>query len=319
MSLVWITGGHGFIGRHLARHLAGQRQRIIGIGHGAWSLGEAMQWGFSAWMGGELSSNNFAQLRHDHGVPDTIYHLAGGSSVGAAFADPNDDFTRTVVSTSALLEWMRRDAPSTRLVAVSSAAVYGSGHDGEISENAQLSPFSPYGTHKLMMEKLCDSYAINFGVRVVLPRLFSVYGPGLKKQFIWDLCSKLDAGGSIELGGTGCELRDWTHVDDIIEALRQVSRLASDRALTLNLATGIGTTVRDVTSAVISHWAGASSQSVQYNGRSRLGDPFSLVADIARMNSFGIKCRISIAEGSAEYVDWFRGRISQKDYRLCSL
>ncbi len=311
MSYVWITGARGFIGRNLARHLAGQKEQVVGIGHGAWPITEATNWGLVAWMNGELSSSNLGQLRHEFGIPKTIYHLAGGSSVGAAFVNPKEDFARTVNSTASLLEWMRQDAPDTKLVAVSSAAVYGSGHDGKILENARLSPFSPYGAHKLMMEMLCHSYATNFGLKIVIPRLFSVYGPELKKQFLWDLCGKLEAGGPIELGGSGNELRDWTHVSDIVNALGQVSRLASGEAMTLNLATGIGSTVKEITSNVTRHWGmDLSRQSVCFNGNSRLGDPFSLVADTACMGAHNIECRIPISEGSVEYVDWYRDHLN---------
>ncbi len=148
---VWITGARGFIGRHLAHSLAAQGYTVAGVGHGAWPVLEADDWGVSHWLNGEVSGGNLAQLRHDLGVPQVVFHLAGGSSVGAAIANPLEDFTRTVVSTAELLEWLRQHAPGTRVVAVSSAAVYGSGYLQPIAEDARPSPFSPYGTHKLMM------------------------------------------------------------------------------------------------------------------------------------------------------------------------
>ena len=58
-----------------------------------------------------------------------------------------------------------------------------------------------------------------FRLAAGLPRLFSVYGAELKKQLLWDLCGKFAAGGAVELGGTGNELRDWTDVRDVARAL----------------------------------------------------------------------------------------------------
>ena len=237
---------------------------------------------------------------------DVIFHLAGGSSVGAAIANPHEDFTRTVVSTAELLDWLRQYSPSTRLVAVSSAAVYGSAHSGPIPEDARLSPFSPYGTHKMMMEDICRSYAANFGLQVMLPRLFSVYGIQLKKQLLWDLCSKLAAGGMVELGGTGNELRDWTDIRDVVRALDQVVSLASNQAPVLNLATGHATSVREIAAAVVRNWHDTDATQLQFSGLSRAGDPFSLVANIDRMHAHGIACTIPVNRGIAEYVDWFR-------------
>ena len=96
-------------------------------------------------------------------------------------------------------------------------------------------PFSAYGYHKLMMEQLCRCYATTYGTRVAVTRLFSVYGSFLQKQLLWDLCTKLASGTStVELGGTGEELRDWTDVRDVVRALSLVKELASDAVPILN-------------------------------------------------------------------------------------
>lgn len=307
MAHVWITGAHGFIGRHLARALASQGHTVSGIGYGAWPQAEVARWGVSTWINGEISASNLGQMQQISGKPDRVFHLAGGSSVGATFASPQEDFTRTVVSTSQLLEWLRQQAPTVRMAAISSAAVYGAGHGGAIDEDTRPMPFSPYGAHKLMMEDLCRSYAANFGLQVMLPRLFSVYGIQLKKQLLWDLCSKLAVGGTVELGGTGDELRDWTDVRDVVRALDQAVCLASNQAPVLNLATGKATSVREIATTVVQSWdsAGAATQ-IQFNGKCRAGDPFSLVANTAQMRSHGIECLISVRQGIANYVDWFR-------------
>jgi UDP-glucose 4-epimerase len=309
MAQMWITGGHGFIGRYLARCLADQGHMVAGIGHGAWPRIEAARWGVSVWINGEISASNLVQMRQLSAVPDYVFHLAGGSSVGAAFSSPHEDFTRTVVSTAELLEWLRQQAPYVRIAAVSSAAVYGASHDGAIAEDARLTPFSPYGAHKLMMEDLCRSYAANYGLQVVLPRLFSVYGAELKKQLLWDLCGKLAVGAAVELGGTGNELRDWTDVRDVARALDQSARMACDQAPVLNLATGVATPVRDIASTVALHWGGEEAMAkLRFSGRSRPGDPFSLVANIDRARALGIECTIPLAQGISEYTTWYRAR-----------
>jgi UDP-glucose 4-epimerase len=264
----------------------------------------------SVWINGEISASNLMQMRQLSGAPDYVFHLAGGSSVGAAFASPHEDFTRTVVSTAELLEWLRQQAPAARIAAISSAAVYGAGHVGTIAEDAALTPFSPYGAHKLMMEDLCRSYAANFGMQVVLPRLFSVYGAELKKQLLWDLCGKFAAGGAVELGGTGKELRDWTDVRDVVRALDQVAHLASDQAPVLNLATGVATPVCDIATEVARHWDGeGAAERVRFSGQSRPGDPFGLVANVDRMRAQGIECAIPVSRGIADYVAWYRTRV----------
>lgn len=308
MRQAWITGAHGFIGRNLARHLNSLGCQVIGLGHGAWPDTEAAAWGVACWVNGEVSASNLGQLQRAWGNPEVVFHLAGGSSVGAALANPREDFMRTVVSTAELVEWLRLHAPTTGLVAVSSAAVYGSVNPGPITEDARLSPYSPYGTHKLMMEDACRSYAANFGLRVVLPRLFSVFGCGLKKQLLWDLCGKIAAGGAVELGGSGDELRDWIDVRDVAAALATVAPLAEDTAPVINLGSGIPTSVRDVAKAVVQAWFAPDDRcpGIVFSGHSRPGDPFSLVANVERLQSLRIGCSISLDKGIRDYVSWYR-------------
>lgn len=307
MPYILVTGARGFIGRHLVTWLAQRGHEVVGIGHGDCSGLELELNGLKAWIDADISAQSLHKLLKERGIPDDIFHLAGGSSVGAAFADPQGDFSRTVTSTAILLDWMRCHASTARLVVVSSAAVYGSGHQGGINEQAQLTPFSPYGAHKLMMEILCQSYATNFDLQIVIPRLFSVYGTGLRKQLLWDLCNKLNLDGDIELGGSGDELRDWTHISDVVIGLEAAMDMAANNAPVLNLATGIATPVADIAAMVAAQWDGPDARHrLSFSGAARAGDPFSLVADTSAMQERGFDCAKSLAPGIAEYVDWFR-------------
>lgn len=308
METIWITGGKGFIGRHLARLASGEGGRVFGIGHGLWPAEEAVKWGYTNWCNGEVEASNLSQLAQVSGLPDIVYHLAGGSSVGVSFQNPHEDFCRTVESTSRLLEWLRLSAPDARLISVSSAAVYGAGHAGPIPEDAVIAPYSPYGSHKAMMESLCRSYAENFGLRVAIVRLFSVYGVGLEKQLIWDLCCKLAVAGSgpVMLGGTGRELRDWLHVSDAADLLWLARALCDETCVMLNGGIGIATSIREVAETVCEAWGGEVG--VEFSGIARKGDPSSLVADCAKAVKLGFKPRIALAEGIGEVVGWFKSR-----------
>lgn len=210
---MWVTGANGFIGRHLVRELADGGLVVHGVGHGALDPADARALGLQNWINGAVDAANLNALAAAHGLPSHVFHLAGGSSVGLSMERPFEDFSRTVASTARLLEWLRSFAPESRLVVVSSAAVYGADHTGPIPEGAALVPMSPYGHHKLMMEQLCRSYVQSFGIRCAVVRLFSVYGPNLRKQLLWDICSRLRSEQrTLNLGGTGAEIRDWTDV-----------------------------------------------------------------------------------------------------------
>lgn len=221
---IWVTGANGFIGRHLVRELASAGHAVHGVGHGALDPAQAQTLGLQTWINGEVDAANLSALATLHGLPSRVFHLAGGSSVGLSIARPFEDFSRTVTSTARLLEWLRSFAPSSRLIVVSSAAVYGADHTGPIPESAALLPMSPYGHHKLVMEQLCQSYVQSFGIHCMVVRLFSVYGPHLRKQLLWDICSRLRSEvAALNLGGTGTEIRDWTDVRDVVRLLARVA------------------------------------------------------------------------------------------------
>jgi UDP-glucose 4-epimerase len=315
MAVVIVTGAHGFIGQHVAQRLSAEGHIVCGVGHGAWPEHEAVRHGVSRWLNGDIVPANLRLLQQACGTPEFVVHLAGGSSVGAALANPREDFFRTVGTTAELLEWMRLDAPGCRLLAISSAAVYGAGHPGAIAEDAPLRPYSPYGHHKRLMEELCRSYAASFGIRVGIARLFSVYGPGLTKQLLWDACSRLDTGVSaLTLGGSGEELRDWTDVRDVARALALLLPVADITAPVFNVGTGVATSVRGVATALLEAWTAQGGQAVPlgFSRQSRAGDPFSLVACPQRLQALGFKWQRPLQAGLQDYVAWHRMRAQER-------
>ncbi|WP_407179458.1 NAD-dependent epimerase/dehydratase family protein [Bradyrhizobium sp. STM 3562] len=305
---VWITGANGFIGRYLISELARAGDAVHGLGHGAFDESDRRRLGLKTWINGEIEAANLNALAAMHGLPSKIFHLAGGSSVGLSIELPLEDFSRTVASTARLLEWLRNSAPHCLLVVASSAAVYGANHDGPISEHAALAPMAPYGHHKLMMEQLCKSYALSYGISSVVVRLFSVYGANLRKQLLWDVCSRLSQGGpSLNLGGTGSEMRDWTDVRDVARLLATLGALPCDeRYRVINGGSGSGTRVADIADMMVRHFGGETT--VSYSGRARPGDPYSLVADDSTLRRIGFEWRIPLERGIMDYVTWFKGQ-----------
>ena len=305
---IWITGANGFIGRHLARALADSSEAVHGIGHGAIDEAERRRLGLQSWVNGEIEAANLNALASAQGAPSVVFHLAGGSSVSLSIAHPFEDFSRTVDSTARLLEWLRAAARHCRLIMASSAAVYGSGHDGPIAEDAALAPMSPYGQHKRIAEQLCESYATDFGVRGTIVRLFSVYGANLRKQLLWDICSRLEQGeNALLLGGTGDEMRDWTDIRDVIRLLVKLAALpATEVPSVINGGSGRGVSVAEVAGLVVKNWG--KPIAIRFSGTSRAGDPFSLLSDATRLSRLPFDWQIPVDRGIADYVGWFKAR-----------
>ena len=303
---VWITGANGFIGRHLARALADAGQTVHGIGHGAIPDDERQRVGLQSWLNGEIDAANLSSLASEQGLPEAIFHVAGGSSVGLSIAQPFEDFSRTVTSTARLLEWLRSTAPDCRLIMASSAAVYGADQVGPIGEDAPPAPMSPYGQHKRIAEQLCESYADSYGIRSTVARLFSVYGANLRKQLLWEVCARLkQREHTLVLGGTGAEMRDWTDVRDIVRLLTKLSDMAQPKPYwVINGGSGQGTSVADVVATLVRHWG--MKVAVGYSGIARPGDPRSLIADATALRRLQFDWQVPVEQGIADYVSWFK-------------
>lgn len=304
MALVMVTGARGAIGRHVVARALLRGHRVSGLGHGAWSAQSGLP-AIDAWINGGVDGDNLAALARQAGPPEIVIHLAGGSLVGASVAHPGEDFRRTVETSQRLLEWLRNEAPAARLVIASSAAVYGDGHASPIAEQAAFAPTSPYGTHKAMMEMLCGSYCRQYGLKAAVLRLFSVYGPGLGKQLVWDLASRMAAGErTIELGGTGSEQRDFLFIEDAADMLLDAASLTSETPPVLNGCSGTATAISEVAALVASQFG---SVRFTFNGRNRPGDPRYLVGDAAKSRAAGLTAPVGLAEGIERTVGWVKG------------
>jgi UDP-glucose 4-epimerase len=299
--LTLITGARGAIGRHVVALARARRHRVVGVGHGAWT-GDAELPPIDYWINGGIDADNLSVLARAVGPPDTIVHLAGGSLVGASIAYPGEDFRRTVVSAQQLLEWSRANAPASRLVMASSAAVYGNGHARPIPETAAFSPASPYGTHKAMVEMMAEAYARQYGMAIATVRLFSVYGPGLRKQLIWELASRLLGGErGILLGGTGHERRDFVYIADAAAMLLDASDRAEASAPVFNGGTGRAISIEEIGEMFASRFEGAT---LGFSGESRPGDPKILVGDPAWASAAGLVATTALESGLGQTLDW---------------
>ena len=216
---------------------------------------------------------------------------------------PSQDWQRTVGSTLAVLEYLRTQRPLARLVIPSSAGVYGKVLRMPIAIGDALAPVSPYGVHKKMAEDLCRSYARHFGVRAALVRLFSVYGVGIRKQLMWDACTKLSQ-GSATFAGTGLETRDWLHVEDAARLLLVAAEHASTDCPVVNGGVGEAVPISQVVDLIA---ACLEIEAVPAFSRAvRAGDPTHYQADVSGAHAWGWKPQRDREREMRAYVEWFQ-------------
>jgi len=295
---VLITGASGFIGRNIAREYANNGWYIIGMGHGNWLDWQAF--GIAEWHCCDITLETLIQYASN---PDIIIHCAGGSSVGLSVTDPYFDFTKTVDTMAQVLEFMRLHAPEAKLVYPSSAAVYGQVDHLPISENTPLLPISAYGTYKLMAEQICKLYAKNYNLSIIIVRLFSIYGDGLKKQLLWDACNKLSA-GETEFFGTGEEIRDWLHIDDTTSLITLAAEHASVDCPIINGGSGEGVSTKIILQ-ILATKLGIHLIPV-FSSKPKIGDPNAYIADMQIAEQWGWKPKRDLQTQISTYVEWYR-------------
>lgn len=234
--------------------------------------------------------------------PDVCVNCSGAANVGFSFQNPHLDFQLNAGLVHDLLEAIRQHSPATRLINLSSAAVYGNPQTIPIAESAAPAPISPYGWHKLVSENLCAEYVQSFGVQTLSLRPFSVYGPGLRKQLFWDIFQKSRTSDHIVCPGTGDETRDFVHVGDMASAIALCIENASFDGHVINVANGDGITIRRAIETLLSAigWSGK----IEFTGVVRAGDPLYWTAEISRLKALGYRPGFQFESGISELAKW---------------
>jgi UDP-glucose 4-epimerase len=298
---VLVTGGYGFLGRAAGLRFKNAGYRVVGVGHGRWDREQFRSHGFDEWLDAAVTMSGLMTLDERF---DVVVHCAGNGSVGYSHSNPLQDFEKTVASSAELLEYIRLNNPSARLIYPSSAGVYGAKADAPIKEIDQLNPVSTYGYHKRIVEELCGNYSQNYGLSIGIIRFFSVYGQGLTKQLLWDASTKLStANGEAVFWGTGNETRDWIHVDDATHLILKLAE-STERFSIVNGAAGARVTVKTVVEML--REALGVDLAITFNGAERIGDPRYYHADVSTLRELGLVPTIALPDGLRSYAAWFR-------------
>jgi UDP-glucose 4-epimerase len=280
--LAVVTGHRGFLGGHVAAALELTDWTVVGAGR----------------PDVEVPSTSLDELLR-RASPDVVVHCAGPASVQAAEDDPEADRRGSVDVLASLLDRLALLTES-RLVLVSSAAVYGEPTTLPVTVDAPISPISAYGRHRAE----CEQLAAASGVPTSFARVFSAYGEGLNRQVWWDIARRASRGEPVTLSGSGNESRDFVHGEDAGRALAAIATRAEFRGEAYNVAMGRETTIASLAHSLVE--AIGSGSEVAFSGLARRGDPTRWRADISETEALGFEAAISIDEGIGRYARWIR-------------
>jgi len=231
-----LTGTAGFIGFHLAQRLLADGHAVTGIDGITPYYDQALKRARLARLADSAQFTAHELMLEQAGpladivaaaAPEIVVHLAAQAGVRYSIENPRAYIDSNIIGTFNLLEALRA-RPCRHLLAASTSSVYGANKQQPFEEGHSTDqPVSLYAATKKATEAIAYSYAQLFRIPTTMMRLFTVYGPwGRPDMALFKFTESIIAGTPIEVYGAGKMTRDFTYVDDVVEA---ITRLA-DRA-----------------------------------------------------------------------------------------
>ena len=232
---------------------------------------------------------------------NVIFHLAAQSSVPFSMENPTEDCSINVLGTVNVLEAARKNG--ARVVFASSSAVYGNPNIKPTPETFPPNPIAFYGLTKLLGEKYCQFYKENFGLEVVMLRIFNVYGPNCHGA-IDDFLNKLRKNpDKLEVLGTGRQSRDFVYVADMVDFLIKAATSPMASGEIFNVGTGITTTVSELANTIID-LLGLKNVDIYFKGgQAWKGDMDITLADNSKaVNTLKWKPKVGLEQGLEKII-----------------
>ncbi len=220
-----VTGAAGFIASHLCRRLLNEGFKVVGIDS------------FTDFYPKRIKEKNIKPLKKEKNFEfiaedlndlslkrilkktDYVFHHAAQAGVRTSWGDNFSVYLKNNIEATQKLLEAAKNLNLKKFIYASSSSVYGNSPDLPMSETSPLYPFSPYGVTKLAAENLCLLYCKNYGVPSISLRFFTVYGPGQRPDMAFHKFFKaIVKGKQISVYGNGNQTRDFTYIDDVIDA-----------------------------------------------------------------------------------------------------
>ncbi|MBX7136697.1 MAG: NAD-dependent epimerase/dehydratase family protein [Oligoflexia bacterium] len=311
--LCLVTGAAGFIGSTLC-------ERLLRDGHTVRAIDSFVEYypralkeqnlslalkqpGFQ-FLEGDLAASNLKDLLKD---VEVVFHQAAQAGVRASWGRYFQSYTHNnITATQALLEGCQGLKHLRKFIFASSSSVYGNAETAPTSERVIPAPVSPYGVTKLASEHMVTLYAKEAAVPTVALRYFTVFGPRQRPDMAFNrfIRSALQR-EAIVVYGDGTQSRDFTYIDDIIEA----NLLAAEKGApgeVFNVGGGPHASVNEVLKILD---AELGQLDVKYEERQR-GDARHTYADISlAKHKLGFTPKTTLADGLRAEIAWLKSSL----------
>ena len=314
MRKILVTGACGFIGTNLCHSLLKDGYFVIGVDAFTENYPKSLkQANFNElkkfktfeFIECDLLKVDLAQILD--GV-DIVFHLAGQPSVHNSWGEDFQVYSdRNIVLTQRLLRAANL-ANITRFVNSSSSSIYGRIDSLPTKESDQKRPISPYGVSKLAAENLVTLFGSEFGMSTVSLRYFTVYGPRQRPDMAFN---KLIQAGhreqNFQMHGDGAQIRDFTFVEDVVEANKLAAFAEIFPGSVFNI--GGGSPISMIESVAILEEIMGKRIQLDFIPLGP-GNPIVTTADCSQASAIlGWKPKRDIYSGLKAQVDWQLGQV----------
>lgn len=219
---ILVTGGSGFLGRHLCRAMSQ-------AGHQVKNLDLKVNPEFETII---ADIRNPEQMKQQIKDVDTVFHLAALIEAGESVKRPQDFIDTNISGTLNVLEAMRENGVKTLLFS-STAAIYGEPQRVPIKVDDRTLPINPYGMTKLALEALLSSYVSAHGFTGVALRYFNLYGPEEHHEpethAIPRFIKQIYEDQPVTVFGDGNHQRDYIYIDDVVDAHLKALKVCAEQ------------------------------------------------------------------------------------------
>ncbi len=308
MALYVVTGGAGFIGSHLVEALLGRGEQVRVFDDFSTGKRENVEPFLDRIELIEGDLRRLDEVRRAFDAADYVLHQGALSSVPRSVDDPLSTNAVNVSGTLNVLQ-AARDSGVKRVVNASSSSVYGDLDDFPLLEEADTRPMSPYAVSKLAGEKYCEVFTSLHGLETVSLRYFNVFGPRMDPMsdyaaFVAIFTTGLLEGRPLTVYGDGSISRDWTYVDNVVDANLRAATAGGAAGEAFNVACGACWSLNEVIDVLraLTDVAG----DIRY-GPQRPGDvPKTLASTDKAGRLLGYEPAVGAREGLERTVAWYR-------------
>ncbi|PSP82770.1 UDP-glucose 4-epimerase [Halobacteriales archaeon QS_6_64_34] len=312
---ILVTGGAGFIGGHLAERFARDGHSVVILDnfdpfydldikeHNVETGREAAQSGGGSYELVESDVRDAESVKELVAGVDYVYHQAAQAGVRPSVENPRKYDEVNVDGTLNLLDACR-ETGIERFVMASSSSVYGKPQYLPYDEQHPTTPVSPYGASKLSAERYACSYGEVYDFPVVALRYFTVYGPRMRPNMaISNFVSRCMNGEPPVIYGDGTQTRDFTFIEDVIEA--NVTLLEEDAAdgQAVNIGSTENIEIKTLAEEIRDQLA--PELELEYAERYDADSEHTHAATERAGELLGYEATHTIREGVAEFIEWY--------------